>query len=151
MATKDVPAGYVLQGGAYPSAEDYVLLRTASSLSAKSIEQASAAIKGSWYGCYVAEEFSPRKAVAMGRVIGDGSWYFIIADMAVLPEHQRRGLGDAILKKLLAQIKSHAVKGSAFVTLSADEPGRKLYLRNGFKDSMPKEMGMGLVLPDCGQ
>ncbi|KAI0120586.1 putative GNAT family acetyltransferase [Xylariales sp. AK1849] len=141
MATKDVPAGYVLQGGAYPSAEDYVLLRTASSLSAKSIEQASAAIKGSWYG----------KAVAMGRVIGDGSWYFIIADMAVLPEHQRRGLGDAILKKLLAQIKSHAVKGSAFVTLSADEPGRKLYLRNGFKDSMPKEMGMGLVLPDCGQ
>jgi len=33
----------------------------------------------------------------MGRVIGDGGWYFHIVDMAVLPEHQRRGLGDAVL------------------------------------------------------
>jgi hypothetical protein len=28
----------------------------------------------------------------MGRVIGDGGWYFHVVDMAVLPEHQRRDL-----------------------------------------------------------
>ncbi|WP_370260313.1 hypothetical protein [Cryobacterium sp. TMT3-29-2] len=29
----------------------------------------------------------------MGRIIGDGGWYFHIADMATLPEFQGRGLG----------------------------------------------------------
>jgi len=34
----------------------------------------------------------------MGCVIGDGGWWcFHINDMAVLAEHQRRMLGDALL------------------------------------------------------
>lgn len=37
----------------------------------------------------------------MGRLLGDGGWYFHVIDMAVLPEHQCRGLGDAILSALL--------------------------------------------------
>ena len=82
----------------------------------------------------------------MGRVIGDGGWYFLIADMATLPDHQRRGLGDAILKRLLAKIKAEAAPGEAYVTLMADEPGRKLYQKHGFVESMPKEMGMVLVI-----
>jgi GNAT superfamily N-acetyltransferase len=91
----------------------------------------------------------------MGRIVGDGGWYFLISDMATLPEHQRKGLGDAILKRLLARIKSHAVPGMAYVSLSADPPGQKLYKKNGFVDTMAswKEMGMGLELeiPDAGQ
>jgi GNAT superfamily N-acetyltransferase len=145
MATDNLAPGYVLVEG-YPSVEDYVHLRTASGLTPKNAEQAAASIHGSWHGCYVAEESSPSRAVAMGRVIGDGGWYFLIADMAVLPEHQRRGLGDVIVKRLLARIKSHAAKGDAYVTLSADRPGWKLYANNGFKETAPKELGMGMVM-----
>lgn len=135
----------------YPSVDDYVHLRTTSGLTPKSAEQASAAIRGSWYGVYAAEEFSPDTAVAMGRIIGDGGWYFPVADMTTLPEHQRKGLADAIVNKLLARVKRHAAKGLAYVTLSADIPGRRLYERNGFRDTMPKEMGMSLCIEDAGQ
>jgi len=82
--------------------------------------------------------------VAMGRIIGDGGWYFIIADMAVLPEHQRRGLGDAVLKHLLACIKLNAPEGWTYVTLGADGAGRALYRKNGFVESAPDQVMMHL-------
>ncbi|KAI0455011.1 putative GNAT family N-acetyltransferase [Xylaria acuta] len=143
MASSALPAGYVLVEG-YPSVEDYVHLRTASGMTPKNAEQASASIQGSWYGVYVAEEAAPTRAVAMGRIIGDGGWYFLVADMATLPEHQRKGLGNAVMTNLLARVKSHAAKGTAYVVLGADPPGRKLYGKHGFRDTMPEEMGMGL-------
>jgi len=67
----NLPAGYILVEG-YPSVDDYMHLRAASGLTPKNREQTTAAIKGSWYGVYVAEEKEPSRAVAMGRVIGDG-------------------------------------------------------------------------------
>jgi GNAT superfamily N-acetyltransferase len=149
MAAKTLAPGYILVDG-YPLVDDYVHLRTASGLSPKNAEQATIAIKGSWYGCYIAEEASPSRAVAMGRIIGDGGWYFLIADMATLPEHQRRGLGDVIIKKLLARIKSHSAKGTAYVSLGADEPGRRLYLKNGFKESAPATLGMAIEMKITG-
>ncbi|KAH8157776.1 hypothetical protein CIB48_g10473 [Xylaria polymorpha] len=148
MTSKNLPAGYILVEG-YPSVEDYLHIRK-SCLSAKNAEQASAAFKGSWYGVYMAEETAPTKAVAMGRVIGDGGWYFVIADMMTLPEHQRKGLADVVLKKLLARVKSHAATGKAHVLLSADPPGVKLYQNNGFRIMGPQETGMGLFI-DAGQ
>ena len=81
----------------------------------------------------------------MGRVIGDGGWYFHVVDMAVLPDHQRRGLGSAVLTYLLEQIRARAPKG-AFVSLLADRPGRPLYARHGFVESAPDSIGMALLL-----
>ena len=81
----------------------------------------------------------------MGRVIGDGGWYFHVVDMAVLPDHQRRGLGSAVLTYLLEQIRAGAPKG-AFVSLLADPPGRRLYARHGFAESAPDSVGMALLL-----
>ncbi len=78
----------------------------------------------------------------MGRIISDGGWYFHIVDMAVLPDHQRKGLGEAILKKLLAHIKDNAPEGNPYISLLADKPGRKLYAKNGFVDAMPGSLGM---------
>ncbi|KAI1173815.1 hypothetical protein F4777DRAFT_556388 [Nemania sp. FL0916] len=145
MAANNLPTGYRLVEG-YPSIEDYLNLRS-SCLSPKPLEQSRVALKGSWYGAYVVDETTtPPEAVAMGRVIGDGGWYFLIADIMTLPEHQRKGLGDAVFKNLLAGIKSRAVKGTAYISLGADLPGRKLYQRNGFKETMPKVMGMSMLL-----
>ena len=72
----------------------------------------------------------------MGRLLGDGGWYFHVVDMAVLPEHQRRGIGDAMLSALLARIREVAPRG-AWVTLLADPPGRRLYERHGFTETAP--------------
>lgn len=90
------------------------------------------------------------QVVAMGRIIGDGGWYFVIADMAVLPQHQRKGLGDYVLNTLIEKIRSSPVVAGVlesggpkpYVNLLADEPGRKLYERNGFVYTAPHSLGM---------
>jgi GNAT superfamily N-acetyltransferase len=46
------------------------------------------------------------KAVAMGRIVGDGGWNFSIADVAVLREHQGKGIGHIIMMAtLMARIR----------------------------------------------
>ncbi|GAP89578.1 putative GNAT family N-acetyltransferase [Rosellinia necatrix] len=145
MTATNLPADYILVEG-YPNVRDYLNLRNSTGLSPRNEEQASAALRGSWYGVYIAEKETPTKAIAMGRVIGDGGWYFLIADMMTAEEHQRKGLGDVVLKSLLAGIRCRAARGNAYVTLGADPPGRRLYQKNGFKETMPQVMGMGLMV-----
>src|SRR5262249_13392830 len=104
-----------------PSSEAYMMLRERAGLSPKTPAQAQAGIHGAWAAVHVVgPDGTP---VGMGRVIGDGGWYFHIIDMAVLPDHQRRGLGDTILTALLDRIRATAPPG-AWVNLLADPPGR---------------------------
>jgi GNAT superfamily N-acetyltransferase len=135
--------GYRLVDGP-PTSEDYLDLRLRAGLSPRRKDQAASALPGSWAACHVLSE-SEDRPVAMGRVIGDGGWYFHVVDMAVLPDHQRRGLGSAVLTYLLEQIRARAPKG-AFVSLLADPPGRPLYARHGFVESAPDSIGMALLL-----
>ena len=139
MALVAAPAGYRLAEGP-PSVADYVALRSDAGLTPRSAEQAGAALGGSWCAVHVVHEDEGR-TVGMGRVIGDGGWYFHLVDLAVLPEHRRRGLGDLILGVLLKEIKREAPAG-AFVNLLADPPGRKLYARHGFVPTAPDSVGM---------
>jgi len=83
--------------------------------------------------------------VGMGRLIGDGGWYFHVVDMAVLPAHQRRGLGDWVLGWLLDRIREEAPP-DAFVSLMADPPGRRLYARHGFTENRDAAIGMAMWL-----
>jgi GNAT superfamily N-acetyltransferase len=65
--------------------------------------------------------------------------------MAVHPDHQRKGLGDVILKALLQHIhRESPADGKPYITLLADEPGRRLYYKNGFVDAAPGQLGMWL-------
>ena len=126
-----------------PAIDDYLHLRRASGLSPKTVEQGERALPGGWTAAHVVH-VPTGTTVAMGRVIGDGGWYFHVVDMAVLPEHQRRGLGDRVLALLLAVIRESAPPG-AYVSLMADPPGRRLYERHGFVDSAPRSVGMVLA------
>lgn len=143
MSTPTPPDGYLLLDGP-PSVADYLTLRRESGLSPKAEAQAVAAPPGSWFACHVADR-DTGAAVGMGRVIGDGGWYFHVVDMAVLPAHQRRGLGDVILTTLLRRIRREAPPG-AYVNLLADVPGRRLYSRPGFRETAPPSIGMAMRL-----
>jgi GNAT superfamily N-acetyltransferase len=126
MALRD---GYELHPVA-PSIDEYLALRRDAGLSAKTVAQARGALDGSWAFCHVRER-STGRAVAMGRTLGDGGWYFHIADMATDPSHQRRGLGAAVLEWLIAQIDARA-PANPYVSLLADAAGEPLYRRFGF-------------------
>lgn len=125
-----------------PSVEEYMRLRTEAGLSSKSRVQTERAINGTLYGCHF--RLKDDEAVAMGRIIGDGGWYYIIADIATLPSHQRRGLGKRVMETLMGYLKTNALEGS-LVTLTADPPGVGLYKKFGFGDLSPS-LGMKMVL-----
>lgn len=135
--------GYELHHRA-PSVEEYLDLRRRTGLHAKSPAQAEQALRGSWATCHVTGPSGG--AVAMGRVVGDGGWYFVVADMATLPEHQRRGIGRAVLEHLLTEIRTRA-PGEAYVALTAGDAGRRLYEHAGFRALGGDQTGMQLVLP----
>ncbi|WIE72780.1 GNAT family N-acetyltransferase [Curtobacterium sp. MCJR17_020] len=132
---------YTLVVGAPPLA-DYLRLRQDSGLSPKDAEQGAGAIAGSWSACHVVD--ADGTPVAMGRTIGDGGWYFHIADIATDPDHQRRGLGRRVVEWLLDDVRDRAPAG-AFVTLVGDPPGQRLYRSLGF-DDVARSLGMALRL-----
>lgn len=126
-----------------PTLDDYLRLRAESGLTPKSVEQGRAAINGAWAAVHVVDTTSG-ETVGMGRTLGDGGWYFHIIDMAVLPRYQRRGIGAAVLRWLIATIEERAPSG-AYVTLMADEAGRALYRAHGFVETGPRTVGMALA------
>jgi GNAT superfamily N-acetyltransferase len=130
-ASRSLPEGYAYVPSP-PPLDDYVNLRIITGLTPKSAEQGSKALAGSWFSCHITYAAkSGTQVVGMGRVIGDGGWYFHVADMAVHPDHQKKGLGDYILSKLLEKIEQEA-PDRPYINLIADPPGVKLYARHGF-------------------
>ena len=130
---------YVLVPSA-PGVTEYLRLRRDSGLSPKTPEQAGYAVTNSWAFCHVRHS-ETSDVVAMGRLLGDGGWYFHVADMATLPDHQRQGLGRRVLEWLMRQVAERA-PADPYVTLLADEPGRPLYRSLGFVESAPESLGM---------
>jgi len=125
-----------------PALDEYLRLRAQSGLTPRTPAQGAGAIGASLSWRTVRED-ATGEAVAMGRMIGDGTWYFHICDMATLPAHQRRGLGRTILDDLVAHIRATA-PDDPYITLFADEPGRPLYRSAGFTDAAPRSVGMVL-------
>jgi GNAT superfamily N-acetyltransferase len=127
---RSLPPGYILVTSP-PSIEAYLKLRYDTGLTPKSAEQASKALAGSWYTIHLTYE---NKAIAQARVIGDGGWYFHIFDVAVLPEHQRKGLADFMMEHVITKIEQTA-PGKPYINLVADPPADKLYARHGFVET----------------
>lgn len=124
-----------------PSVDDYIRIRLAAGLSRKSVEAATIGLSNSLCAVVI---YSNGLPVGIGRVIGDGGCFFEIVDIAVVPEHQKRGLGDRVMEGLMAFIDENA-PDTAYVSLMADHGTPEFYKRFGFKASLPPEKsGMSL-------
>lgn len=69
--------------------------------------------------------------VGMGRVIGDGAFYFYVQDVAVAPEHQGNGIGTVIVESLIEQVERIGPPRS-FIGLFAAGRAAALYEQHGF-------------------
>ena len=121
-----------------PVVADYLRLRSISGLSAFSEEAAITGLTGTIFSVVV---FHEDVAVGMGRLIGDGGCFFQIVDIAVDPRHQGKGLGKAIMSRLMAYVNA-SLPASAYVSLIADVPANRLYEQYGFKETAPASLGM---------
>jgi GNAT superfamily N-acetyltransferase len=71
------------------------------------------------------------RVVGMARLVGDGSIYFYVQDVAVLPTHQGSGVGALLLRRLLTWLAANAPE-RAFVGLFAASGTEAFYRREGF-------------------
>lgn len=77
----------------------------------------------------VAVERGSGKAVGMGRAISDGVSDAYIQDLVVLPGYRGRGIGKAILRKILAVCREH---GIGWIALIAEGGTGDFYRGHGF-------------------
>lgn len=122
----------------FPDVADYRRIRAAAGLQDRSVEAAEKGLQGTWFGVSVVHE---NVAVGMGRIIGDGGCFFQVVDIAVIPEHQGKGLGKKIMAALTAHLEHHAPR-SAYVSLLADGRAHELYRHYGFVETAPESIGM---------
>lgn len=91
-------------------------------------------IRGS-FAFAVAIEKTSGRAVGMGRAISDGTSDAWLQDIVVMKTHRGKGLGRAIIEKLLEHCLSH---GLVWVGLVAEPGTRKFYEPLGF-ETLPGE------------
>lgn len=122
-----------------PTVNDYIEIRLKAGLSRKSEEAATVGLKNSIFGVVVYFNNVP---IGIGRIIGDGGCFFEITDMAVLPEHQHKGIGTLIMNALVTWLMENAPV-TAYVSLMADHGTPEFYAKFGFtKAELPKSSGM---------
>lgn len=118
-----------------PSVRDYIDIRLQAGLSRKSEEAAARALPNSVYCVLVYAE-------GMGRIIGDGGCFYQITDMAVLPAHQKQGVGAMIMRALVDYLEANA-PDTAYISLMADHGTPGFYAKFGFiRAEMPASAGM---------
>jgi ribosomal protein S18 acetylase RimI-like enzyme len=140
----------ILQG--LPTPQEYHDLRKAAGVTPPGSEMMEEVVPKALqtsFACYVAYEregmlndTTPGPAqspIAMGRLSGDGGLFLQLTDVAVHPDHQGKGIGKKIMKKLVDYVDQHA--SHAYVSLVAEPKGQGLYRQMGFEDVKPS-MGM---------
>lgn len=114
-------------------AEDFIRLKVATGFRERPVELVKQALENNLYDVVsVAND----KVVGMGRLVGDGVMYWYLQEIVVLPEYQGRGIGTAIVNKLLDYIQTHTTEGNfTSVGLMAAEGKESFYERFGFAKS----------------
>lgn len=122
-----------------PTPEEYCELRKLCGLGPRTVAAATIALPRSLFAiCLRSGE--ENQLIAMGRVVGDLGSHVQVCDIAVRPEHQKKGYSKIILENIRAFIKRE-VPECAFVNLFADVDF--LYQKFGFEYTVAK--GMYLV------
>lgn len=121
--------------------EEYIELRTSVGWNNFDERQTRTCINGGLYSVVVRED---DKAVAMGRLLGDGM-YFLIVDVVVRPEYQEKGIGSQIIKKLLEFVEENTPEGGrSSVQLIAEKGKEDFYIKKGFKLIPHEYCGSGM-------
>lgn len=114
-------------------AEDSIRLKVSAGFRDRNIELVEKALKNNLYDVIAVVD---DEVIGMGRLVGDGVMYWYLQEIVVLPQYQGKGIGTAIVKKLLDYIEDHTDVGDfTSVGLTAAEGKEGFYERFGFSRS----------------
>ncbi len=90
-----------------------------------------------------------RELVAMASLLytistAEGGKAALFEDLVVAPEHRKRGIGEALLKHVVAQARAEGVLRITLLTDMQNERAQAMYRRVGFVGSPMKPMRLKL-------
>lgn len=125
--------------------EEFSAIRSSVGLSLLPPEQIKRAVKNSLY--VVVARDTAGKAVAMGRLVGDGGYVYYLQNINVMPEYQGMNIGTLIIDNILDYIKKDKIPNtSVMVLLMSSKGAEKFYKRFGFRSRPNDNEGPGMIL-----
>lgn len=122
--------------------EDYFNLRESVGWMNFSKEQTQKALLNSIYTVIAVDDYGD--AVGMGRLTGDGMYYMIV-DIAVCPDYQKKGIGTEIINMLITYVSRETpVGGRSSIQLIAEKGKESFYEKIGFKKIPHECCGFGM-------
>ncbi|RXZ80382.1 N-acetyltransferase [Paenibacillaceae bacterium] len=125
-----------------PHKEDYYYLFQSTGWNAEEVWSMNTlfeAIQNSWY---IVTVYDGEKLVASGRLVSDGHVQCFICEMMVLPDYQKKGIGQEIMTQLLNHCKTNNIR---WVQLSCASGKKAFYEKYGFRERAA-DTGMNLFL-----
>lgn len=101
-------------------------------------EEAQRALATAWH---VVSAYRAEELVGVGRLVSDGVLYAVVFDLIVAPSLQGKGIGSALLERLLGRCEEAGIRD---VLLFAAAGTEAFYRRHGF---VPRPQGApGMIL-----
>ncbi len=86
------------------------------------------------------------KAVGLLRVLGDGGYTAVIADVMVRPEYQGRGIGKQLVQNAIKYIKGSLEPGDKILVYLMAAKGRETFYKQfGFLERPNEDYGAGMT------
>ncbi len=121
-----------------PTAIEYISLRLKTGMGTKDLLKAEIALK---HSLFIVSLWDDDKLIGFGRIIGDQGITYVISDIMVDPDYQRKGLGKVIMREVDYYLNKNTDE-NAYVCLIANKPADKLYHQFDFDYVDPKSCGM---------
>ena len=125
-----------------PSVEEYIHLRKSVDWPYPNNEAIEKSLNNSNY-CVCAVKDG--RVIGMSRVVGDDSFIFFIADVIVLPEYQKQGIGIALMERTMSYLKKN-VQEYSYITLMSAKGREAFYEKFGFFKRPTGEFGYGMMV-----
>lgn len=121
-----------------PKANDYVSLRLRSGMGSKDLKRSEIALKNSLFTVSI---YNHEKLIGFGRVVGDGGITYVVSDIMVDKDYQRRGLAKQIMEAIDGYFKKNTYEDS-YICLIANKPADLLYNKYQFEYLPENKCGM---------
>ncbi len=125
------------------SAEAYNDMRNAVGWKVLDVKQAETGLENS---VYLTVAYDGDRPVGMARVVGDGGYMNLIADVMVIPEYQKKGIGGQLIKNVNRYLDDLGKDGLCImVNLMATAGNEGFYEKYGYVARPNETMGAGMV------
>ncbi|MBU3201840.1 GNAT family N-acetyltransferase [Clostridium estertheticum] len=121
-----------------PSAIEYISLRLKTGMGTKDLSKTEIALK---HSLFIVSLWDNDKLIGFGRIVGDQGITYVVSDIMVDPNYQRKGLGKVIMREIDSYLNKNTDE-NAYVCLIANKPADKLYCQFDFEYVDPKSCGM---------